>query len=371
MPPSYHTLSEPPQGPCFADPMREPQQDRPPNTPSQWSLGLSIAAVVLLVTVSAGLPAAGPESALHLLTWLPTGAGRHPRPAPGPPAGAGAAAPGAPGPAWSRSLRTIALTWAAGEAAYQALARLLSRPKWAHVVRDNARHLSYEIVGTAFCLYFTIVGGCLWLSPDLPVVLPDRIYGYWEPVQALLRAHVAYQLWNVAVSLRLPPLRKAENLLHHGLAALAAALALLPYGHYYAPFFVGLSEVTGAFLFAVDLFKLLPPLREAYPAANLAARALFALAHLVVRVGYWPVVAWGMLRDNVRVVAAGDVRWPLVTGCNIGGNVVLTALQLYWGVLIVRMALRTLRAQRAAPDPGLAPGEPGWDKAPSEGAQAL
>ena len=184
----------------------------------------------------------------------------------------------------SHTVLVIILTFLTHEAAFQALTYLFSRPKWAKLLHSNARILAYEIVGTAACMYFAVTGAALWFSPSISSILDDRIYGYWEPVHTLLRVHTAYQLWNIVIALRLASLCKAENLVHHSLAALAAALALLPYGHYYAPFFVGISEVTGAFLFVVDLFKMFPSLREAFPVANLASRALFALSHIIVRV---------------------------------------------------------------------------------------
>ena len=52
----------------------------------------------------------------------------------------------------------------------------------------------------------------------------------------------------------------------------------------------GYGEVSTILLCVADTFKQRPRLQKAYPRANRAARYAFALAFLVLRVGYWS--AW-------------------------------------------------------------------------------
>eukprot|EP00667_Euglena_gracilis_P024357 EG_transcript_27982 len=210
----------------------------------------------------------------------------------------------------------------AQEAAYLGLTTLLRR--WDKPLEGKGPLLAYQFVSTSLCLYFAGCGSLLWFSEEIDLVLRDHIDGYWEPVQTLATIHTAYQLWDLAAALRFPSMRKAENVVHHSLAAVAAGLSLTPYAHYYAPFFVGVSEISAVALCPVDLFKLFPQLKDDYPIANLASRALFALAHFVVRLWMWPVAAYGLVAESLRGLKSGEVRHPVLAMFCIVGAVPMT-----------------------------------------------
>eukprot|EP00668_Euglena_longa_P000688 GGOE01000834.1.p1 GENE.GGOE01000834.1~~GGOE01000834.1.p1 ORF type:complete len:291 (+),score=92.99 GGOE01000834.1:58-930(+) len=213
-------------------------------------------------------------------------------------------------------------------------------------VLTNTGLLSYEIVSTAVCVYFAVTGCKLWFSDEIREALPDHLNGYWEPAERIILVGTAYQLWDLAAALRLPSMRKPETIFHHAMAAAIAAFALVPYYHYYAVFYIGVPEVSAVFLFPVSVFKMFPDLRESFPVANFVFRCLFAIAHFVFRLGMWPLVTFHLVQDSVHALRTGQAAHPILSVLCMVVFIPMTALQVYWGALILKMGHRTFLAMR-------------------------
>jgi len=207
--------------------------------------------------------------------------------------------------------------------------------------------LAYQCVATAACLGCALEGCRRWFSAEIDAALPDHLNGSWGPAERLIIACSAFQFWNLSAVLRFPSLRRPEAIFHHAVAGVVAAGALWPYYQYYAVFYIGVPEVSAVLLFPVEVFKLFPGLRQRHPAANLAARLCFAVAHFVCRLGLWPLVTVRLLQDSVHALQAGQAAHPALVLLCMAVFVPMTGLQVYWGYLILKMAHRTARAALA------------------------
>ena len=92
---------------------------------------------------------------------------------------------------------------------------------------------------------------------------------------------------------------------HHAVTAMLLLVSLRGNGAYDDLTIVlgGYGEASTVLLCVADTFKQRPRLQKAYPRANRAARYAFALAFLVLRVGYWSwwIVPWTTGPPPVRL----------------------------------------------------------------------
>ena len=117
--------------------------------------------------------------------------------------------------------------------------------------------------------------------------------------------------------------------LHHAVTAMLLLVSLRGNGAYDDLTVVlgGYGEASTVLLCVADTFKQRPRLQKAYPRANRAVRYAFALAFLVLRVGYWS--AW--------ILEKGKGPLPVRVGLYA-----LLGLQYYWGVCISRKVARSV-----------------------------
>ena len=154
----------------------------------------------------------------------------------------------------------------------------------------------------------------------------------------------AYALWEMGVLLFIPALRTWDSVLHHFSVVLAIGIGMFSPMHngFYSPYFVGMQEISSVALGIVDIFKQFRPLQEAYPTCYLIARATFAVLFVLVRVVLWLIFALHYWRDYASVAPTLEL-WELFRASVIvGGNVVLTVLQLIWGRLVVNGVLKVI-----------------------------
>ena len=103
--------------------------------------------------------------------------------------------------------------------------------------------VAHQLVALPLMLYVAYLGCAGWSRPA-PHTVDDRVFGL-DPIGAHLVAVLlgALLLWDIPMTL-VPSIYSPTALAHHvGLAALAA-LCLLPFMQYYAPFFGGIVEIS-------------------------------------------------------------------------------------------------------------------------------
>ena len=89
-------------------------------------------------------------------------------------------------------------------------------------------------------------------------------------------------------------------------------------------------------------------IRDRYPAANEAARTVFAILFIAFRAVYWPFVTYYFWIDSLAELRRGDAgaapTWLVVMFLVF--NALLTSLQFYWTHLIVQGAIKLARGEK-------------------------
>lgn len=179
----------------------------------------------------------------------------------------------------------------------------------------------------------------------------DRIMGYVTNAYITVTIMVGFQLYELLCCYLAPVLCGKGNqmLIHHVMALLLAVAARENgYLHYYGSFYMGVIESSSIALVFVDLFKQFPALRARYPAANEAARTVFAILFIAFRAVYWPFVSYYFWIDSLAELRRGDAgtapTWLVVMFLVF--NALLTSLQFYWTHLIVQGAIKLARGEK-------------------------
>lgn len=181
--------------------------------------------------------------------------------------------------------------------------------------------------------------GCLglmaWYGPDrvsqssLPA---RRLRGYHWAGEWLCAVNFTFQVWDFFVSLFIPEHATSIMLTHHTLAAVVSFCGLYYESlHYYAVFFLGLSEVSSIFLVFVDLSKYFPPVPGTWYDiwVQSVCGPLFVVTFLYFRVVRWWPLSWQLWQDTQRAPPS----W--LNRLFVGINLPLGILQLYWSTLIL------------------------------------
>ncbi|CAM9673426.1 unnamed protein product [Chrysoparadoxa australica] len=169
----------------------------------------------------------------------------------------------------------------------------------------------------------------------------DRLYGVLEEAEIVGIPNLAYQVYDLAATIAIAKLCKMEMVAHHIIAVgLAYQLLRDEYCHYYAVFFLGLTELSSVPLSVVDIFKHFRELGDKYAGLNTALRLAFAVLFLLVRCIWWPLVSVQFYQDTFESFSKGTVHDTGVVLFFLVSNILLTLLQWYWGFLIVRAALK-------------------------------
>ncbi len=154
---------------------------------------------------------------------------------------------------------------------------------------------------------------------------------------------LAFQSWNFIVCALHKDLAAWLMLLHHALAVLFCVLALHPFLHAGCVFFYGVLEVSSVFLAGVSMFKVLnrgdPAFAARFASLNALVRGLFAVSFGAIRIVAWPFFChWYWTRCLARwAVPAnqpGALHSHAVVVIFLGGNALMTLMQLQWGYII-------------------------------------
>ena len=105
--------------------------------------------------------------------------------------------------------------------------------------------IAHQFVAFPLMIYVTYTGTLAWFTTPAPASVDERIFGV-DLAGAKLAAILlgAMLLWDIPSSLLVKSLYSVDSLGHHIGLAIIAAICLLPMVQYYAPFFVGVIEIS-------------------------------------------------------------------------------------------------------------------------------
>lgn len=205
-----------------------------------------------------------------------------------------------------------------------------------------AAHFPVSLVAFAV---LAMLGTHTWLYDDQLATL-DRLHGTSAKAITISRFMVAFQYYELFAIVCDRSLAGPGGImaLHHAVVIVLGSLVVTQqYMHYYAIFFFGVPELSSLPLTLVDLFKSFKHLRDANDMLNGVVRNLFALIFIPVRVFWFPLVSLEFWKDSLTEAQDPNSRHnPVMVLGVCGANIFMTALQLYWGSLIVRAIVKIL-----------------------------
>ncbi|KAG5179539.1 TLC domain-containing protein [Tribonema minus] len=173
----------------------------------------------------------------------------------------------------------------------------------------------------------------------------DRLYDVMVGAPVVTHINLAFQIFDFFATLLIADLRKPEMVVHHTLAVLLAFFVLRDaYGHYYACFFLGMTEVSAIPLCIVDVFKHFRGFAAQHDGINTLMRVLFAFSFLIIRGIYWPTVSYRYFMDTAACLQKGTCHNNAMAIFFSVSNVLLTLLQWYWASLIVRALVKMAKS---------------------------
>ncbi|KAL3816834.1 hypothetical protein ACHAXA_005112 [Cyclostephanos tholiformis] len=235
---------------------------------------------------------------------------------------------------------------------------------------------AHKVVTLPAMILLTYCGVRDWFFLDVDkyaVVTPyDRIFGMSNPNDIPLAYGIgAMLMWDIPISILSPPMRDPLMFVHH------VAMFFVAYtmsggfceggnmiGYYYAPFYFGVIEFSSIPLTYVNVFhpkvvhyhewtmreqsnEGLESLRRLVIKTNAFARVSFAASFLALRGIYFPYVSFAMtLPDLIAAYRSPPPGVPMWTGYVLISSIALfSCLQAYWGVLVARQVLKTIRSK--------------------------
>lgn len=174
-----------------------------------------------------------------------------------------------------------------------------------------------------------------------------RVYGYSKESEMIASVSLAFQFWDLVATPFIPEFSSPIMLGHHVCAALVSYVALqYQYYHYYAVFFLALSEVSSIPLVVMSVCKYFPPAPGSIQETiESMAGPVFAVAFGYYRVYLWIKVTHQMWSDGIHVLSNGTANkyrpgksFALYLILVI--SALLTLLQLFWFSLITTEMLK-------------------------------
>lgn len=120
---------------------------------------------------------------------------------------------------------------------------------------------------------------------------------------------------------------------HHVATGSVVALALHPFLHYHAVFFVGLSEVSTVALCIVLIFQKdrgVALLAERYPTLDVAIGVIFSVLFVICRICLWFFYSKYFWQDLLELLHSGMAHSSFAVVWYLVANACLSVLQLYW-----------------------------------------
>lgn len=210
---------------------------------------------------------------------------------------------------------------------------------------DVAHLLTFELLSGLACTYLSTVGALLhYFSDSEP--MEDKLFGFDPRSLHIAQFMTAYQLYDLLIMAFVPRLFTVAMLIHHVLSGLLGFIGLFNFAHGYASFFFGVIEISNVILTVVDIFKY-TGLDRKYLSTYTMVRMLFALTFAVFRLILWPIQCfdfWGAIAKGFTSNALLQTKMDTFAGTAFFlSNLALTALQLYWGTIIVKGSIKVIR----------------------------
>ena len=218
-------------------------------------------------------------------------------------------------------------------------------------VAPNFTATSHNPSMAAFCgvclvnmMWITFLGFRAW--PSVPKSAKNGL-SLWKTNaagQELAIIQCAFQGWDLAMCFFLPELQNFLMIVHHLLVTiLSGACYEVNIMHEPALFFLGLSEMQGVPLTLIDFFTHIPPDHFPNPIfANLVfdvTKYAFALLFFYARIYLWFKHTIAFAKNANHALSVNEKkRGRSLIRLFVVACIVLTALQIYWGFLIMREA---------------------------------
>jgi hypothetical protein len=172
----------------------------------------------------------------------------------------------------------------------------------------------------------------------------------YDPLCARLAlCQFCYQLFNSYISIR--DRDGAVFIMHHLATATLCALAQAPFLHSFAPFFLGITELSSTLLCALAVFDRagggVAGMGERFPTVAMVLGVAFAAVFVGVRIVLWPWASYVFWADVFAVLEA-RAHPASVCVTFLATNAALSLLQLVWLREIVQAAVVLFRSERGA-----------------------
>jgi hypothetical protein len=200
----------------------------------------------------------------------------------------------------------------------------------------KARHILQDMIDAA-----------VWKKKSMPKAYENRMFKYHPEACRICLYFFAYQVKNTYDTIVWND--GPEFIAHHVLTLFTAWGALIPgTAHFYAPFYLGISEASTAVLCLLANFDDVhgvKGLAEAFPIGKVFFGAIFAVTFLTCRVLMWSTVSYYYCRDCWNALSGNDprlvgrktfIRFTLVSLS------LLSLLQILWLGEIVRQGKEEL-----------------------------
>lgn len=182
-----------------------------------------------------------------------------------------------------------------------------------------------------------------------------RLLAHMPEAERLAAYALAYQLFDLIISVTIPEHCTVIMMTHHTMAALVAYCSIrYTVLHYYSFFFLGLSEVSTLFLVWMDLATFFPPPPDTWFGIfiDTVAGPGFVVTFICYRVVQWWPMSLQLFRDVRHVVAQTNLfrtlrpqQGPWVLYVFLACNLPLGILQLYWLTIILGEVQKTLMGE--------------------------
>lgn len=182
--------------------------------------------------------------------------------------------------------------------------------------------------------------------------MQDRLFKPLEGGPVVTRINLAFQIYDLVTTILIPEIRKPEMLGHHTLAIILAYYVIrYQYAHYYAIFFLGMTEISSIPLTFMDVFKHIKSLQKPFEGFNNLCSYAFAALFISIRGIYWPITSYFFFVDVAAAFKQDIMPNKFLAYFFVISNAVLTLLQWYWLTLIFNRLIKMVRKAGGKPVP--------------------
>jgi len=214
--------------------------------------------------------------------------------------------------------------------------------------------LAFEFICISGFIYLAILSVPLWYGSGavhntLPATPEGRLYGYLEESNEIASVFFALQVWDFLVSPFIPEFFTVIFMTHHFLAALVGWFCLeYQFLHYYAFFFLGLSEMSSIPLVVITVSETFPPTPNTfYSMLCNVAQPCFVVLFAYYRVFQWGKVSYMLWSDSYYVLSNGVAEKfrpgkSYILYITLLINILLSLMQIYWFLMIMAEVIKVV-----------------------------